>query len=197
MTQLWLIRHGETAWSLSGQHTGRTDVPLTPHGVEQARLLAGRLANKQFSLVLTSPLQRARETCRLAGQLRDARVEEDLMEWDYGAYEGRTAAQIQMEVPGWTIWKQPPPLGETPEQVGARADRVIARASSAAGDVALFGHGHILRILAARWLRLPAISGRHFALDTASLSFLGHEHDEPAIRGWNESYRLQEVPEAP
>ncbi len=194
--RLWLIRHGETAWSLSGQHTGRTDIALTPHGVKQAELLAARLASKQFALVLTSPLQRARETCRLAGRAL-ARVDDDLMEWDYGEFEGRTAADIRREIPGWNIWTSAPAGGETADQVGARADRVIARALAAGGDVALFAHGHILRILAARWLRSPAIDGRHFALDTASLSSLGDEHGERVIRSWNESYRLTEAPDAP
>ena len=194
MVRLWLIRHGETAWSLSGQHTGRTDIPLTPRGVRQAELLGRRLATRTFARVLTSPLARARETCRLAGQLGAATVDEDLREWDYGDYEGRTSAEIRQEVPGWTIWTGTLPGGESAQQVGARADRVIERSLRANGEVALFAHGHLLRILAARWLQLPAVGGRYLALDTASLSKLGTERDQPVIRSWNESYDLLEVP---
>jgi probable phosphoglycerate mutase len=194
MARLWLIRHGETAWTLSGQHTGRTDIALTPRGERQAQLLGRRLATRTFSLVLTSPLARARETCRLAGQLGAATIDEDLREWDYGDYEGRTGAEIRREVPGWTIWTGAVPGGESADQVGARADRVIERAARAEGDVALFAHGHLLRVLAARWLRFPAAGGRYFALDTASLSMLDTERDQPLIRSWNQSYDLLEVP---
>ena len=194
MNQLWLIRHGETAWSQSGKHTGRTDIPLTPRGVQQAELLSRRIAGKPFGLVLTSPLIRARETCRLAGHLAGAHEDPNLVEWDYGALEGRTTPDIQKELPGWSIWKGPVPGGETADEVGARADRVIARALAAASNVALFSHGHLLRVLAARWLRLSAVDGRYFALDTASLSMLGHERDLPVIRSWNESYDLVEAP---
>jgi broad specificity phosphatase PhoE len=193
MADLWLIRHGETAWSLSGQHTGRTDVPLTPRGVRQAEMLGRRISGWKFALVLTSPLARARETCRLSGHLEAARIDEDLMEWDYGAFEGRTSADIRQEIPGWTIWTGGVRDGETVEQVGARADRVIARALGAGGDVALFAHGHVLRVLSARWLRLPAVDGRCFGLDTASLSRLGHEREQPVIRSWNVGYDLLEV----
>ena len=194
MAQLWLIRHGETAWSRSGQHTGRTDVPLTPRGDTQARLLARRIGRHPFALVLTSPLSRARETCRLAGHLERAVLEPDLLEWDYGEMEGRTTAEIRQELPGWSPWTGHMPGGETPEQVGARVDRVIARAAPIEGDVALFAHAHVLRVLAARWLELPAVGGRYLALDTASLSVLGHEHERRVIRSWNESYVLVEVP---
>jgi probable phosphoglycerate mutase len=194
MAQLWLIRHGETAWSLSGRHTGRTDVPLTPRGETQARLLARRIGRHPFALVLTSPLSRARETCRLAGHLERAVLEPDLLEWDYGEMEGRTTAEIRQELPGWSPWTGHMPGGETPEQVGARVDRVIARAAPIEGDVALFAHAHVLRVLAARWLELPAVGGRYLALDTASLSVLGHEHERRVIRSWNESYDLVEVP---
>jgi broad specificity phosphatase PhoE len=194
MTQLWLIRHGETAWSLSGRHTGKTDIPLTPRGMTQAELLSRRIAGKPFGLVLTSPLVRARETCRLAGHLAGAHEDPNLVEWDYGVFEGRTTPDIQKEYPGWSIWKGPVPEGDTAEEVGARADRVIARAQAADSNVALFSHGHFLRVLAARWLRLPAVDGRYFALDTASLSMLGHERDLPVIRSWNESYDLVEAP---
>jgi broad specificity phosphatase PhoE len=194
MQELWLVRHGETAWSLSGQHTGRTDIPLTPKGERQAELLGRRLMKKRFALVLTSPLARARETCRLSGHGAEAIPDDDLMEWDYGAYEGRTSADIRKEVPDWTIWTAGARGGETADEVGARADRVIGRALAADGDVALYGHGHILRILAARWLGLAATGGRYFGLDTACLCKLGYERETPVIRAWNESYDLLEVP---
>ncbi len=194
MGQLWLIRHGETAWSLSGQHTGRTDIPLTPRGEQQAELLGRRLMKKSFALVLTSPLRRARETCQLSGHGAEAISDGDLMEWDYGAYEGRTSAEIRKEIPDWTIWSSGPRGGETADQVGVRVDRVIARAVAADGDVALYAHGHVLRILAARWLGLAATGGRYFGLDTASLSKLGYEREARVIRSWNESYDLLEVP---
>lgn len=194
MPELWLIRHGETAWSLSGKHTGRTDIPLTARGMTQAEKLGSRLAGKPFALVLTSPLSRARETCRLTGYLAQAQIEENLREWDYGFAEGRTTAEIQKEMPGWNIWTGAVPNGETLEQVGARADRVLARASGVEGAVALFAHGHVLRILAARWLVLPPQYGRYLALDTASLSMLGHEREFPVVRSWNERYDLVEVP---
>ncbi len=187
MGEIWLIRHGETAWSLSGQHTGRTDVPLTPNGVRQAEVLAHRIAGKRFALVLTSPLARARETCRLVGLAAAAEVDADLAEWDYGDLEGRTSADIRAEMPGWMIWTGAVPGGEAAAQVGARADRVLARVRGQEGDVALFAHGHLLRVLAARWLGLTAEGGRYFALDTASLSVLGREGEEPLIRSWNES----------
>lgn len=194
MPELWLVRHGETAWSLTGQHTGRTDVPLTPQGVLQARTLRRRLATRDFARVLTSPLSRARETCRLAGLGEAAQVDADLAEWDYGTYEGRTIEQIREAVPGWTIWTGAVPGGETLAQVGARADHVIARALAAPGDVALFAHGHVLRILAARWLGLPPAGGRLFTLDPASLSVLGHEQEQPVVRAWNGRYDLVEAP---
>jgi broad specificity phosphatase PhoE len=194
MHEIWLVRHGETEWSRSGQHTGRTDVPLTPRGERQAKLLGRRLAGRRFALVLTSPLGRARMTCALAGYPEVALLERDLMEWDYGAYEGRTLSDLREEVPGWTIWTATPRGGESVDEVGARADRVIARSEAAGGDVALFAHGHILRILAARWLELPAAAGRFLALDTASLSALGHEHEQRVVRWWNESPDLIEKP---
>jgi broad specificity phosphatase PhoE len=194
MRELWLIRHGETEWSRSGQHTGRTDIPLTAAGERQAALLGRRLAGRKFARVLTSPLLRARATGQLAGHGDVAQDEPDLMEWDYGAYEGRTTAQIREEVPGWTIWNGGVRGGESADQVGARCDRVIARCAEVDGDVALFAHGHVLRILAARWLGFPAAAGRYLALDTASLSVLGHEHEARVIRNWNESYDLVEEP---
>ncbi len=186
MGEIWLIRHGETAWSLSGRHTGRTDVPLTPGGVRQAELLGRRIAGKRFALVLTSPLARARETCRITGLAAGAEADADLAEWDYGDLEGRTSAEIRAGTPGWTIWTGAVPGGETAAQVGARAGRAIGRARREDGDVALFAHGHLLRVLAARWLGLAAEGGRYFALDTASLSVLGVEQDLPVIRSWNE-----------
>ncbi len=194
MGELWLVRHGETAWSLSGQHTGRTDIPLTARGRQQAELLGRRLMKKTFALVLTSPLRRARETCELSGQGASAVPDEDLLEWDYGAYEGLTSAEIRKEVPGWTIWTGGVQGGESADQVGERVDRVIARSVAAAGDVALYAHGHVLRILAARWLGMAAGGGRYLGLDTASLSKLGYERETRVIRAWNESYDLLEVP---
>ena len=183
--EIWLIRHGETEWSLSGQHTGRTDLPLTAAGVREAKELGRYLAGRPFALVLTSPLQRAHETCKLAGYGGVAQIEPDLCEWDYGAYEGRTSAQIQESVPGWTIWTSPVPQGETIQQVAARASRVIERAAKAGGHVALFAHGHLLRILTACWLGLPPDAGRLFALGTASVSVLGYERETRVIARWN------------
>lgn len=183
--EIWLIRHGETEWSLSGAHTGRTDIPLTAAGAQQAAGIKGYLAGRRFALVLTSPLQRARETCRLAGYGGAAQMEPDLREWDYGAYEGRTSAEIQKEAPGWTIWTGAVPEGETIQQVAARAGRVIGRAAAAGGDVALFAHGHLLRVLAACWLQVAPDAGRLLALDTASVSILGYERETRVITRWN------------
>lgn len=184
-TQLWLIRHGETEWSLSGAHTGRTDLPLIPAGKERAGALARYLAGRGFALVLTSPLQRARETCRIAGYGDVALIEPNLCEWDYGAYEGRTTNEIRKERPDWDLWTMGVPGGETIEQVAARARVVIGRAAAVGGDAALFAHGHILRILTACWLDLPPAGGRLFALDTASVSILGYEREQRVIRHWN------------
>ena len=170
LRELWLLRHGETEWSLSGAHTGRTDLPLTAAGRENAAALGRFLAGKRFGLVLSSPLERARETCRLAGYGETVEIDPNLREWDYGDYEGRTTSEIQKDRPGWSLWISGVPHGETVEQVGARAESVIARALAAEGDVALFAHGHVLRILAARWLGLPPDAGRLFALGTASVS---------------------------
>jgi broad specificity phosphatase PhoE len=183
--EIWLIRHGETEWSLSGAHTGRTDIPLTAAGKRQAESLGRYLAGRPFALVLSSPLRRASETCRLAGYGDAAQIEPDLREWDYGAYEGRTSAQIQKEVPDWTIWTSPVPQGETMQQVAARADRVIERATAAGGDVALFAHGHLLRVLTACWLGLPPDAGKLFALGTASIGVLGYERGTRVIARWN------------
>jgi broad specificity phosphatase PhoE len=183
---LWLIRHGETPWSVTGQHTGRTDVALTAEGERQAAALGRRLAGRRFALVLTSPLGRARETCRIAGYGDAAVTTDDLLEWDYGDYEGRTTADIRHERPGWSVWTAGVPGGETVEAVGVRARRVIERARSAGGDVALFGHAHALRILAACWLGLAPAEGRLLRLDTASVSVLGYERESPVIVRWNQ-----------
>lgn len=183
--QLWLIRHGETEWSLSGAHTGRTDLPLTKRGEERAAAVGQFLKSRQFALVLTSPLARARETCRIAGYGEVARIDPDLKEWDYGEYEGRTTDEIRKGRPDWSLWRDGVPGGETIEQVADRARRVIARAQRAPGDVALFAHGHILRILTACWLDLPPDAARLFALSTATVSTLGYEHETRVITSWN------------
>ena len=180
-----LIRHGETEWSLSGQHTGTTDISLTENGRHVARHLAPLLARATFALVLTSPLHRARETCALSGLGERAGVDADLMEWNYGEYEGLTSGQIHAAAPGWMIFRDGCPGGESPGQVGARLDRVIARIRSVEGDVALFGHGHVFRVFAARWLGLPVTAGSHFLLDTATVSVLSHYRGIPAIKRWN------------
>jgi probable phosphoglycerate mutase len=180
-----LIRHGATEWSVSGQHTSRTDIPLTEAGRGAARGLRARLAGREFALVLASPRARALETARLAGF--EPEVEPDLTEVDYGDYEGRTTPEIREQRPGWTLWTDGSPGGETPDQAGERADRVIARALQAEGDVALFAHGHILRVLAARWLDLPAARGGSFALDTAAVCELGFEREHRVISAWNQT----------
>jgi probable phosphoglycerate mutase len=180
-----LVRHGETEWSRSGRHTGRTDIPLTELGRREAEAAGDELAGRPFELVLTSPLERARETCRLAGYGAGAQVRDDLREWDYGDYEGVTSAEIHIEHPGWTVWTGPVPGGETIGEVAARADRIVAEAQQAAGDVLVFSHGHLLRVLTARWLGLEPTAGRLFALDPATISVLGHEHDTRVIREWN------------
>lgn len=188
--QVWLVRHGETEWARLGRHTSRTDVALTETGEEQARALGRRLAGASFGLVLTSPLSRATETARLAGFDGVAIVEPDLREWDYGALEGRLTAEIREDYPGWSIWTGPWPEGETAEEVGARADRVLARIRAADGDVLLFSHGHLLRVLAARWLGLPPTSGAMFALGTATISILGSDRENAVIETWNEDCHL-------
>lgn len=187
---LWLIRHGETEWSVTKRHTGRTDIALTATGERQAVALGRHLARRAFALVLCSPLQRARETCRLAGYSDVATCTDDLLEWDYGAYEGRTTSEIRTEVPGWSIWTGGVPGGETIEQVGNRAEQVIKQALAVDGDVALFAHAHILRILTACWLGLPPDAGRLFALSTASVSVLGHERETRVISVWNQDWHL-------
>jgi|SRR5438034_2853011 len=183
--QLVLVRHGETEWSASGRHTGRTDVPLTQEGRRQAEALGACLEGRTFALVLASPLSRAMETCRLSGLEGQAEPRDDLMEWDYGEYEGRTTADIRTERPAWSLWMDGVPGGEIAERVGRRADRVIAEARAAPGDVALFAHGHILRVVTARWLDLPPDRGRSFALETATISVLGYERETPVITRWN------------
>lgn len=182
-----LVRHGETEWSKSGQHTGRTDIPLTEEGRRRAALLGAYLSRYPFSVVLTSPLSRARETCELAGLGGVAQLEPDLMEWDYGVYEGRTTMEIRAANPEWSVWLSPIGGGEALEQVAERAQRVIAKVAEAAPDqdVALFAHGHILRILAAVWVGLQPGSGRLLALDTATVSVLGYERKTRVIREWN------------
>jgi probable phosphoglycerate mutase len=183
--ELWLIRHGETEWSAAKRHTGRTDIPLTSTGQHQAADLRKILAGQRFSLVLCSPLVRARETCRLAGYGDVASLNEDLLEWDYGIYEGKTTQEIRQAQPDWSIWTSSVPKGESIEQVGRRAQRVIQRASTIDGSVAIFAHAHILRILTACWLGLSHEAGRLFAFDTASISVLGYERETRVIRAWN------------
>jgi broad specificity phosphatase PhoE len=180
---VFAIRHDEMAWSLSGQHTGTTDIPLTDNGRRLAERLRLVLAREAFALVLCSPMQRARETHANAGLAATAAIEPDLAEWNYGAYEGLTPKQIHEVAPGWLIFRDGCPGGETPAQVGARVDRVIARVAE--GNVALFAHGHVLRVLAARWIGLPAGAGQHFLLDTGTLCVLGCYRDVPAVRVWN------------
>jgi broad specificity phosphatase PhoE len=183
----WLVRHGETEWAREGRHTSRTDVPLTELGRSQAVAAGRKLAGTPFVLVLASPRERARETARIAGFGDRVEVDDDLREWDYGDDEGRTTAEIRMDRPDWTIFRDGPRGGETIEQVAARADRVIARVRAADGDVLLFGHGHQLRILAARWLALDPAEGRLFALSTATVSVLGWEREQPVLLRWNEA----------
>jgi probable phosphoglycerate mutase len=180
-----LIRHGETAWTLSGQHTGTTDIPLTERGRAAARLLAPLAVKVDISLVLTSPLLRARETCELAGLGTHAQVEPDLIEWNYGEYEGLTPKQIHARDPRWLLFRDGCPGGETPQQVAARVDRVIARIRGVSGDVVLFAHGHIFRVFAARWLSLPPGAGSGFLLDPATISVLSHYRGMPALKVWN------------
>ena len=186
MNELLLARHGETEWSANGRHTSRTDLPLTDNGRRLAALLAPRLGDRRFGLVLTSPLRRAVETCQLASLGEEAQVRDELREWDYGDYEGVTTAEIQRRRPGWSLWRDGCPNGEVAADVGARADRVIAEARAARADAIAFGHGHMLRVLAARWLGLAPEDGRLFALVTGTLSRLGYEHDTAVILSWDE-----------
>jgi len=187
MPELLLARHGETEWSLNGRHTGMTDIPLTDNGRRRARRLAPRLEGSEFALVLTSPLQRATETCELAGLGGRAQIRDDLHEWDYGDYEGITTAQIREQQPGWSLWRDGCPNGETAADVGARADRLIAEARRADGDVIFFGHGHTLRVVGARWVDLPPSGGGLLGLGTGALCTLGYEHEAPIIVRWNET----------
>lgn len=182
--ELWLIRHGETEWSRDGRHTSTTDLPLTDEGRRVAEGLHDRLDDDDFSLVLTSPRLRARQTARLAGH-PEAEVDDDLAEWDYGRLEGETTEEIRARYPGWTIWTGPVPGGESAEQVSVRLDRAVSRCRAADGPVLVFGHGHALRALAARWLGLPVAEGRHLKLDTATVSVLGYERDTPVVLRWN------------
>jgi probable phosphoglycerate mutase len=194
LARVYVVRHGETEWSLSGRHTGRADIPLTANGEDNARRLRERLRGLRFALVLTSPLQRARRTCELAGFGAVAQADPDLMEWNYGAYEGRVRDDILRERPGWFLFNDGCPGGEGPADVGARADRVLARLRSAPGDVLVFAHGHILRVLTARWLGLSPQDARFFYFSTAALGILGYEHDDPAqpvIRLWNDTHHLE------
>ena len=185
---IFLARHGETAWTISGQHTGRTDIPLTERGERNARRLGERLKGISFSLVLTSPLRRATRTCELAG-FQSPQVSSELLEWDYGEYEGRTSAQIRALAPNWDLFRDGCPGGEKPWHVAARADRIVQRVRGVTGNVLIFSSGHFLRVLAARWLGLEPAAGRFFLLDTASLSALSYEHNEsqPAIRFWDDT----------
>jgi broad specificity phosphatase PhoE len=191
---IYVARHGETAWSLSGQHTGVTDLPLTDRGERNARRLGERLKGLSFAKVFTSPLQRAARTCELAGFGAGAEVDRDLLEWNYGEYEGRRTAEILAERPDWQLFRDGCPGGESPGQIGARADRVVSRLRAIQGDVLLFSSGHFLRVLAARWLGLEPAAGRYFLLSTASLGMLAYEHNsrsEPVIRLWNDTRHVE------
>ena len=190
---VYLARHGETAWSLSGQHTGLTDLPLTERGEDNARRLGERLRGLSITKVLTSPLRRAVRTCELAGFGAVAEVDKDLVEWNYGQYEGRTSAEIHAERPDWQLFRDGCPGGETPSLIGARADRVVGRVRAVQGDVLLFSSGHILRVLASRWLGLAPGAARYFLLSTASLSALSYEHERsrPVIRLWNDARHVE------
>jgi broad specificity phosphatase PhoE len=194
--RLFLVRHGETEWSMSGQHTGVTDIPLTANGRKLARQLAPILAQLTIAQVLTSPLHRARETCELTGLGDRAEVDRDLMEWNYGEYEGLTTEQIYARAPAWLLFRDGCPGGESPEEVGARADRLIARVRATGHNFAMFAHGHIFRVLVARWIDLPAQAGSHFLLDTSTMSVLGYYRDIPAVKRWNAPLLSLEVREA-
>jgi broad specificity phosphatase PhoE len=188
--QLYLIRHAETEWALSGRHTGRTDIPLTERGRLVAVSLGNRLAGRQFSLVLCSPLQRAIETCGLAGYGEVAELREELQEWDYGEYEGLTTPEIRARRPGWDLWRDGSPGGETAAGVAARARHVLEEAAAAGGDVAIFAHGHLLRVLASCWLGLEPEGGALLALAPGSISTLGHERERRVLTGWNDTVRM-------
>jgi broad specificity phosphatase PhoE len=185
--ELWLVRHGETEWARLGRHTGRTDLPLTDTGQAQARSVARKLTGHTFALVLSSPLSRALDTARLAGFAAEVETTDDLLEWDYGADEGRTTAEIRQDRPGWTVWRDGPRGGETADEVAARVDRVIVRVRAADGDALVFAHGHVLRVLCARWLGEPPTEGRLYALSTATVSVLGWERETAVVERWNEA----------
>ncbi len=185
--RLWLVRHGETEWSRSGQHTSRTDIPLTELGLRQAAGVAHKLVDHEFAFVLSSPKVRALETARLAGFGAHVETTDDLLEWDYGEDEGRTTPEIRTDRPGWTIWADGPRGGETADEVAARVDRVIARVREAPGDVLAFAHGHVLRVVGARWVGEPPAAGRYLELGTATVSVLGWERETPTIERWNEA----------
>ena len=189
--ELWLIRHGETEWSASGKHTSGSDVPLTARGVQAAQAIGQYLAGQEFSLILTSPRQRAQETCRIAGYSSRATVDNNLSEWNYGNYEGRTTAEIRSEVANWSVWSGSVPGGEAIEQVAERAESILKRAECVGGRIALFSHAHFLRILAATWIGLPARSGSLLALDTGSVSILGFERETKVIQMWNRSFEIE------
>jgi probable phosphoglycerate mutase len=193
LPEVYLARHGETAWTVSGQHTGRTDLPLTERGEQNAISLGARLRRTKFTNVLVSPLVRAHRTCELAGFAAGAEVVPDLIEWDYGEYEGRRTVDIRVERPGWYLFRDGGPGGESVAEVGARADRLIGRLRGEGGRVLLFGHGHFFRVLAARWIGLAPGDARHFLLSTASLSVLSYEHtrDDPAVRLWNDDRHVR------
>jgi probable phosphoglycerate mutase len=196
VSEIVLVRHGETEWSRTRRHTGRTDIPLSEEGKAQARLVGRALRGREFGLVLTSPLRRARETCELAGFGAVAAARDELMEWDYGEYEGRTTTKIREERPGWSLWRDGVPGGESPEDVGRRADRVVRELRAAGGDALVFGHGHALRVLAAGWLGLAPADGRLFVLGTATISILGYERETPALLRWNEPLEEAATPRA-
>ena len=185
MQKIYVVRHGETSWSLSGQHTGVTDIPLTEKGKEMAKRFKPFLAKENLSLVLTSPLERAQMTCKLAGLGDQSKIEPNLMEWNYGRYEGLTTEEIHVQSPNWMIFRDGCPEGESPKQVADRADQVIARIQGTKGDVALFAHGHILKVFVARWLGLPAEAGCHFILDTGTLSILSYYRGVQTVERWN------------
>jgi probable phosphoglycerate mutase len=189
---VYLVRHGETPWTITGQHTGVTDLPLTKRGEDQARAIGGRLIGLRFPTVLTSPLQRAARTCELAGFLETAEVDRDLVEWNYGEYEGRRTADIVAARPGWDLFRDGCPGGESPQDVGRRADRVVGRLRAVTSDTLIFSSGHFLRVLAARWLGLEPGAGRYWLLEPASVSTVGYEHSsgEAVIRSWNDTHEL-------
>lgn len=192
--ELWLIRHGETEWSASGAHTSRTNIPLTDKGRAQAAAIRGYLKAQRFSMVITSPLLRARETCHIAGFDEVAQIGPELSEWDYGRYEGRTTEEIRSEIPGWSIWHSNPPGGQTLDEVGGRAEKVVAQCLETGGRIALFSHAHFLRILAAVWVGLPPWAGSLLAFHTGSISTLGFEHENRVIEIWNLSLETMPLP---